>query len=57
MDDGGWFLSNSIICQGDMTLIPNTLVPQWFIQKRGRALSFMALGGVASAASQLLMHG
>ncbi|MCK0471837.1 MFS transporter [Halalkalibacter sp. APA_J-10(15)] len=36
--------------QGSMTLIPNTLVPQWFIQKRGRALSFMAIGGFASAA-------
>ncbi|WP_431799998.1 MFS transporter [Halobacillus andaensis] len=36
--------------QGSMTLIPNTLVPQWFILKRGRALSVMAIGGFASAA-------
>ncbi|WP_100406052.1 MFS transporter [Bacillus solitudinis] len=36
--------------QGSMTLVPNTLVPQWFIQKRGRAMSFMALGSFASAA-------
>nr|WP_289215313.1 MFS transporter [Halobacillus campisalis] len=36
--------------QGSMTLIPNTLVPQWFIQKRGRALSVMAIGGFASSA-------
>ncbi|WP_226659550.1 MFS transporter [Pseudalkalibacillus hwajinpoensis] len=37
--------------QGSMTLIPNTLVPQWFILKRGRALSFMAIGGFLSSAS------
>lgn len=36
--------------QGSMTLIPNTLVPQWFIQKRGRAMSFMAIGSFSSAA-------
>ncbi|MBX0359688.1 MFS transporter [Halobacillus sp. Nhm2S1] len=36
--------------QGSMTLIPNTLVPQWFIRKRGRALSIMAIGGFASSA-------
>ncbi|MCA0972802.1 MFS transporter [Halobacillus litoralis] len=36
--------------QGSMTLIPNTLVPQWFIKKRGRALSVMAIGGFASSA-------
>ncbi|SFK36297.1 Predicted arabinose efflux permease, MFS family [Halobacillus dabanensis] len=36
--------------QGSMTLIPNTLVPQWFIRKRGRALSVMAVGGFASSA-------
>ncbi|WP_078543890.1 MFS transporter [Litchfieldia alkalitelluris] len=37
--------------QGSMTLIPNTLVPQWFITKRGRALSFMAIGGFLSSAA------
>ncbi|WLR58559.1 MFS transporter [Guptibacillus hwajinpoensis] len=37
--------------QGSMTLIPNTLVPQWFVVKRGRALSFMAIGGFLSSAS------
>ena len=36
--------------QGSMTLIPNTLVPQWFVKKRGRALSIMAIGGFASSA-------
>lgn len=37
--------------QGSMTLVPNTLVPQWFIGKRGRALSVMAIGGFASSAA------
>ncbi|MFC4322463.1 MFS transporter [Litchfieldia salsa] len=37
--------------QGSMTLIPTTLVPQWFISKRGRALSFMAIGGFLSSAA------
>ncbi|KGP71896.1 MFS transporter [Pontibacillus yanchengensis] len=36
--------------QGSLTLIPNTLVPQWFISKRGRALSVMAVGGFVSSA-------
>lgn len=36
--------------QGSMTLLPNTLVPQWFIKKRGRALSVMAIGGFVSSA-------
>lgn len=36
--------------QGSMTLVPNTLVPQWFIRRRGRALSVMAIGGFASSA-------
>jgi MFS family permease len=45
----GFFLIR-LFGQGSMTLIPNTLVPQWFIQKRGRAMSFLALGGTASAA-------
>lgn len=35
--------------QGSMTLIPNTLVPQWFVKKRGRAMSFMAVGSFVSA--------
>ncbi|MGM0863275.1 MAG: MFS transporter [Bacillota bacterium] len=46
----GFFLLR-ILGQGSMTLIPNTLVPQWFITKRGKALSFMAIGGFASSAS------
>ncbi|MBB5174246.1 MFS transporter [Texcoconibacillus texcoconensis] len=35
--------------QGSMVLIPGTLVPQWFEAKRGRALSFMAIGAFTSA--------
>lgn len=46
----GFFLIR-LLGQGSMTLIPNTLVPQWFIQKRGRALSFMTIGGFLSSAS------
>ncbi|TFD99401.1 MFS transporter [Jeotgalibacillus salarius] len=37
--------------QGSMTLIPNTLIPQWFMTKRGKALSYMAIGGFASSAA------
>ncbi len=37
--------------QGSLTLIPNTLVPQWFITHRGKALSYMAIGGFASSAA------
>ncbi|ENH95814.1 major facilitator superfamily protein [Gracilibacillus halophilus YIM-C55.5] len=38
-----------LLGQGSMTLIPNTLVAQWFIEKRGRAVSFISLGSFASA--------
>lgn len=46
----GFFLLR-LLGQGSMTLIPNTLVPQWFIVKRGKALSLMAIGGFASSAA------
>ena len=36
--------------QGTMTLLSNTLTPQWFIVKRGWALSLMSLGGVLGSA-------
>lgn len=45
----GFFLIR-LLGQGSMTLVPNTLVPQWFIKKRGRALSVMAVGTFASSA-------
>lgn len=35
--------------QGSMMLIPSTLVPQWFVRNRGKALSIMAVGGVVGA--------
>jgi MFS family permease len=35
---------------GVLTLIPNTLIPQWFVRLRGRALSVAALGGVVGVA-------
>lgn len=40
-----------LLGQGSMTLIPNTLIPQWFIEKRGKALSLMAIGGFTSSAA------
>jgi MFS family permease len=46
----GFFLIR-ILGQGSMSLIPNTLVPQWFITKRGKAMSLMAIGGFASSAA------
>lgn len=36
--------------QGSLTLIPTTLVSQWFVKYRGRALSFAGLGVLLSAA-------
>lgn len=40
-----------LLGQGSMTLLPNTLIPQWFIEKRGKALSLMAIGGFTSSAA------
>jgi MFS family permease len=45
----GFFLIR-LFGQGSMTLVPNTLIPQWFIEKRGRAFSMMAIGGFLSSA-------
>lgn len=44
----GFFLVR-LLGQGSMSLIPNTLVAQWFIKKRGRALSLVTLFSFASA--------
>ncbi len=44
------FVGLRIFGQGTMTLIPYSLVPQWFVTKRGRALSFVALGIMVSSA-------
>lgn len=35
--------------QGSLTLLPDTLIPQWFQRKRGFALSIMTLGGSIGA--------
>lgn len=45
----GFFLVR-LLGQGSMSLIPNTLVAQWFIKKRGFAFSIMTLGSFISAA-------
>ncbi|MBA4495079.1 MFS transporter [Paenactinomyces guangxiensis] len=45
----GFFLIR-LLGQGSMTLIPSTLVPQWFIRQRGRAMSLMAIGGFLGSA-------
>ncbi|PSL40820.1 sugar phosphate permease [Salsuginibacillus halophilus] len=37
--------------QGVMELVPNTLIPQWFDAKRGRAFAFMEVGGFLSSAA------
>jgi MFS family permease len=46
----GFFLIR-LFGQGSMPLIPGTLVPQWFVKKRGRALSIMSVGIFLSSAS------
>lgn len=39
-----------LLGQGSMSLTPKSLVPQWFIAKRGRALSLAALGAMVGSA-------
>lgn len=46
----GFFLLR-LFGQGSLTLIPGTLIPQWFVIKRGRAMSFLAFGSFISAAA------
>lgn len=46
----GFFMTR-ILGQGSMTLLPSTLIPQWFSRYRGRALSFMSVGIMLSAAT------
>jgi len=45
------FFAIRLFGQGSMSLIPNTLVPQWFITKRGRAMSYVAIGGFIGSAA------
>ncbi|WP_163537218.1 MFS transporter [Gracilibacillus sp. YIM 98692] len=51
----GFFLVR-LLGQGSMSLIPNTLVVQWFVKKRGIAFSIMTLGSFASAMSFPLIN-
>ncbi|WP_416147526.1 MFS transporter [Salipaludibacillus sp. HK11] len=51
----GFFLIR-LLGQGSMALIPNTLVAQWFIKKRGRAVSYISLASFASAMSFPLIN-
>jgi len=44
----GFFLLR-LLGQGSMTLIPSTLIPQWFSKHRGKALSIMAIGGIVGS--------
>ena len=39
-----------LLGQGSMSLLPSTLVAQWFSHHRGKALSIMGIGGVVSFA-------
>ncbi len=43
------FIFLRLFGQGSMTLMPSALVPQWFIKKRGLALSLMGLGVIVSS--------
>lgn len=45
------FLFLRLFGQGSMVLISSVVVPQWFIKKRGIAMSIMAVGGVAGSAT------
>jgi MFS family permease len=45
------FFSIRLLGQGSMSLSSNTLVPQWFIKKKGRALSLVSLGGATASAA------
>lgn len=46
----GFFLIR-LLGQGSMSLIGTTLVPQWFIKKRGRAISIVSVFGALSLAT------
>ncbi len=46
----GFFLIR-LLGQGSLSLASSTLVPQWFLKKRGTALSIVSMGGALSAAT------
>lgn len=45
----GFFISR-LTGQGSMTLLPSTIVPQWFIKRRAFAYSLVSIGGVIGSA-------
>lgn len=45
-----------LLGQGSMALISSSLIPQWFVKKRGRAISFAAIGGLVSSAAFPLLN-
>ena len=45
------FLLIRMFGQGSLTMVPTALVPQWFVAKRARALTLLALGGAISSAT------
>ncbi|OIJ12886.1 MFS transporter [Anaerobacillus arseniciselenatis] len=46
----GFFLIR-VFGQGLMEMVPNTLIPRWFVKKRGKAIAFMEVGGFLSSAA------
>lgn len=44
------FFAGRLAGQGSMTLLPSTVVPHWFVQKRALAFSIMSMGGVIGSA-------
>ena len=44
------FMAIRMLGQGSMSLSGNTLTPQWFITKKGKALSYISIGGVMGSA-------
>ena len=45
-----------LLGQGSMALISSSLIPQWFVKKRGRAISIAAIGGLVSSAAFPLLN-
>ncbi|MFT5874982.1 MAG: MFS family permease [Clostridium sp.] len=45
------FVFMRLLGQASMTLIPSTLVSQWFVRRRGRAISIMTIGSIIGSAT------
>jgi MFS family permease len=45
-----------LLGQGSLSLASSTLVPQWFLRKRGTALSLVSMGGALSASTVPLIN-